>query len=78
MGILVLKRNPGQSIVTNTGLKVTVLSVHGPIVRLGIECPPAISVFRKELVDRAVEQGEVFNWRRSDAQAQEQAKEADE
>ena len=52
MGILVLKRCPTESIVIDGKIRVTVISVHGRDVRLGIDAPRNVSVHRAEVADR--------------------------
>lgn len=48
----VLARHEGESIVIADIIEVKVLSVTGKIVRLGFNAPRAISVERKEIVDK--------------------------
>lgn len=47
--MLVLSRKTGESIMVGDGVEVTVLSVEGETVRIGITAPRHISVFRKEV-----------------------------
>ena len=47
--MLVLTRKRNESIVIGDDIEVTVLSVAGEKVRLGIEAPRDIPVFRKEI-----------------------------
>ena len=47
--MLVLSRKPNESIVINYDIVVTVLSVQGDRVRLGIEAPGEIPVHRQEV-----------------------------
>ena len=47
--MLVLSRKKGQSIVIGGNIVVTVLSVDGAKVRLGIEAPEEVPVYRAEL-----------------------------
>ena len=47
--VLVLARGPGQSIVLDNRITVTVLTARGSSVRLGIEAPPDVGVRRGEL-----------------------------
>jgi carbon storage regulator CsrA len=49
--MLVLSRKPGERIlVPHCQLAVTVLSVRGKTVRLGISAPPEVVVCREELL----------------------------
>jgi len=63
--MLVLSRKVGEKIVIAENVVVTVLSVHGNRVRLGIEAPMGIDIKRQELLteeDReAAEARSTFN-----------------
>ncbi len=50
--MLVLSRKPNESIVINYDIVVTVLSVQGDRVRLGIEAPGEIPVHRQEVYQK--------------------------
>lgn len=47
--MLVLTRKPKESIIIGDDVEVTVVEIRGDQVRLGIEAPRALSVFRKEI-----------------------------
>jgi carbon storage regulator len=47
--VLVLSRNPGQSVVIGHDIIVTVLEVRGDVVRIGIAAPREIDVHREEV-----------------------------
>jgi len=47
--MLVLTRKPNESIVIGDDIEVSVLAVSGEKVRIGIEAPRDIPVFRKEV-----------------------------
>jgi carbon storage regulator len=47
--MLVLTRKSDQSIMIGDDIEVSVVSVAGEKVRLGVEAPRAIPVFRKEV-----------------------------
>lgn len=47
--MLVLSRNPGEAIRIGEA-RVTIISVHGTRVRMGIEAPREVRVVREELV----------------------------
>ena len=49
--MLVLNRKIGERIVIGEEIIVTVVAVHGQQVRLGIEAPPDVAVWRQELLD---------------------------
>ncbi|MEO2207511.1 carbon storage regulator CsrA [Paenibacillus pabuli] len=53
--MLVLTRKKGESIVISEDIVLTVLSVDGENVKLGIAAPREIDIYRKEVLD-AIEQ----------------------
>lgn len=50
--MLVLTRKKGQSIVIAEKIKITVLEMKGDQVRLGIEAPQELSVYREEIYEQ--------------------------
>ncbi|HHY39669.1 MAG TPA: carbon storage regulator CsrA [Syntrophaceticus sp.] len=50
--MLVLTRKKGQSIVIAEKIKITVLDMKGDQVRLGIEAPQELSVYREEIYEQ--------------------------
>lgn len=48
--MLVLSRRVGESIVIGDDVTVTVLEVRGEIVRIGIDAPRSVAVYRAELL----------------------------
>jgi carbon storage regulator len=57
--VLVLTRKANQSIMIGDEIEVSVLAVMGEKVRIGIEAPRAVPVFRKEVwVDIQSDQGD--------------------
>lgn len=50
--MLVLTRRPGEQIVIDGNIRLTVISLKGDRVRLGIEAPPAVAVDRQEVHER--------------------------
>jgi carbon storage regulator len=48
--MLVLTRKPGERIIIDDQITVTVLEVQGNRIRLGIEAPKEIPVMREELI----------------------------
>ncbi len=48
--MLVLARREGESVVIDDEIVVTVLEIRGSQVRLGIEAPKGVPVWRKELI----------------------------
>jgi carbon storage regulator len=47
--VLVLTRKPNESIMIGDDVEISVLSVIGDKVRIGIQAPRSIPVFRKEV-----------------------------
>jgi carbon storage regulator len=56
--MLVLSRKLGQTIVIDGSIRITVVGIRGNQVRLGIEAPNRIGIFREELCVRARDAGE--------------------
>ncbi len=50
--MLVLSQKLSEKIVIDGGIVVTVVKIEGGQVRLGIEAPAHIKVFREEILDR--------------------------
>lgn len=48
--MLVLTRKSNQSIMIGDEIEISILSVSGDKVRIGIEAPRDVSVFRKEVL----------------------------
>jgi carbon storage regulator len=59
--MLVLTRKAGQSIVIGDGIEVTVLSVAGDKVRIGVEADRDIPIYRDEVHRRIAAEGETRN-----------------
>jgi len=53
--MLVLKRNPDERIILTLpdGSRITVLVVSGGSVKLGIDAPPAVGIWREEIAPAA-------------------------
>lgn len=50
--MLILTRRVGETIIIDDDVEVTVLSVKGNQVRLGIKAPEDIAVHREEIYER--------------------------
>ena len=50
--MLVLTRRPGEEIVIDGHIRLTVVSVRGDRIRIGIEAPPSVVVDRQEIHER--------------------------
>ncbi|WP_372749153.1 carbon storage regulator [Litorivivens sp.] len=51
--MLVLNRTPGQVFTIGDDISITIVSVNGKNVRVGIEAPREVTVLRAELEKRA-------------------------
>lgn len=49
--MLVLTRKPGQSIIINDNIEVTILEVKGDAVRIGVEAPKNVAIYRHEIYE---------------------------
>ena len=47
--MLLLSRKPGDTVVIDGSIKVTVIELRGNMVRLGVEAPRDVRVHREEL-----------------------------
>ncbi len=50
--MLVLTRRPGEEIVIDGNIRLTVVSVRGDRIRLGITAPPSVVVDRQEIHEK--------------------------
>lgn len=50
--MLVLSRRVDERIVIDGNIRITVVSIRGNQVRLGIEAPSWINIYRQELADK--------------------------
>lgn len=53
--MLILARKVGQGVTIGPDVEITVLEVRGDIVRLGIQAPRTVSVYRKEVCQLVAE-----------------------
>ena len=54
--MLVLTRKIGESLAINENIRITVLEVKGKTVRLGIEAPHDVKVYRQEILVNILEE----------------------
>lgn len=50
--MLVLSRKPGEAIRIGDDIEVSIIEVRGDTVRIGIDAPRSVDIFRKELLDQ--------------------------
>ena len=65
--MLILSRRTDESIVIGDEVTITILSVKGKQVRIGINAPPDVSVHREEIYQR-IQSGESPEPERPDAE----------
>lgn len=54
--MLILTRRPGESIHVGDTMKITVLSVKGKQIKIGLEVPGDVPVYREELYVKVKDQ----------------------
>jgi len=47
--MLALTRKKGEALVINNNIEVTVLEVHGDQIKIGIDAPKDVPIYRKEV-----------------------------
>lgn len=70
--MLVLSRAKGESIVINDNITVVVVEIRGDKVRLGVECPKEIPVYRQEAHEAIVKYQQEEEAKRKQAEADQQ------
>lgn len=54
--MLVLTRRPGQSVYIGDDVKVTLVEIKGNQVRIGIDAPSSVRIFREEIYLQILEE----------------------
>lgn len=54
--MLILTRKVGESVLIGDDISITVLSVRGNQVKLGVQAPKEVSVHREEIYQRIIKQ----------------------
>ena len=49
--MLVLSRKKDESIIINDNIRVTIVEIRGDKIRLGIDAPKDVSVYRREVYE---------------------------
>jgi carbon storage regulator len=57
--VLILSRKIGESIVLNDDIVITVTAVDRGRVQIGIRAPSYVPIYRQEIVERMVAEGEI-------------------
>ena len=56
--MLILTRKPGENIIINGNITVSVLSIKGNQVRIGVDAPKDVAVHREEIYLRIQKENE--------------------
>lgn len=54
--MLILTRRPGESLYVGENIRITVLSLQGKQVKIGLEVPNDMTVYREEVYKRVMEE----------------------
>ncbi len=77
--MLVLTRRPGESIVVGEDIVVTVIEIKGGQVRIGIDAPRSVEVYREEIYEQVRQENlsAIANVERIREAVQDRSKDAD-
>jgi carbon storage regulator len=53
--MLVLSRKTGEGIVLDKDITIDILSIDGDRIRIGIQAPKEMRIFRKELLEQTID-----------------------
>lgn len=59
--MLLLTRRPGEKLIINDNITITVLSVKGNQIRIGIDAPREVKVHREEIYERILKERETLS-----------------
>ncbi len=54
--MLILTRRPGESLHLGENIKITILSLQGKQIKIGLEVPDDMTVYREEVYIRVMEE----------------------
>lgn len=54
--MLILTRRPGESLYVGENIRITVLSMQGKQVKIGLDVPEDMTVYREEVYKRVMEE----------------------
>lgn len=50
--MLVLTRKPGEGVLIGDNISIKIIELKGGAIRIGIEAPPEMKIYRQEVYDR--------------------------
>lgn len=54
--MLVLARKKGEALILNDNVEITILEIQGEQVKIGIEAPKSVPIYRKEVYLSIIEE----------------------
>ncbi|MCB0359347.1 MAG: carbon storage regulator CsrA [Bdellovibrionales bacterium] len=54
--MLILTRKPGESVYIGDDIKVTLMEIKGNQVRVGVDAPPSVRIYREEIYLQILEE----------------------
>lgn len=56
--MLILTRRPGESLYLGDDIRITVLGMQGKQIKLGLQVPAEMTVYREEVYKRVIEENQ--------------------
>jgi carbon storage regulator len=56
--MLILTRRPGESLYLGDDIRITVLGMQGKQIKLGLQVPSEMTVYREEVYKRVIEENQ--------------------
>lgn len=57
--VLALSRKKGESIIINNNIEITILEIKGDQIKIGINAPKSVPIYRKEIYGQIQEENKV-------------------
>ncbi len=57
--MLILTRRPGESLYLGDDIRITVLGLQGKQIKLGLQVPAEMTVYREEVYKRVIEENKL-------------------